>query len=115
MLSLVAQSNVKVEEPRVLQRGVRCMLDAVHSVNGGDREPNALFLSFFLSFVLLLSFGVMSVPPRRATQGMTHKSLHPEPEVFQTVRPLSQGRTRSAKEHMANRVRWPLVVRWEVA
>lgn len=25
---------------------------------------------------------------------MTHKSLHPEPEVFRTMRPLSQGRTK---------------------
>jgi hypothetical protein len=48
VVGLVAQFNVKVEELRVLQRGVRCMLDAVHSVNGREREPNALFLFFLL-------------------------------------------------------------------
>src|SRR6266852_5983517 len=111
MDSLAVQFNVKVEEPRVLQRGVRCMLDAVHSVNA-HKEPNALFLSFFSSTVEF--WCDESVPPRRATWGMTHKSLHPEPEVFRTVRPLSHGRTRSGKKHLANRVRWPLVVRWEM-
>ena len=86
MDSLVGQFNVKVEELRVLQRGVRCMPDAMHNVNRGERETSVSFLCSTVEF-----WYEESVPLRRDTHGMTHKSLHPEPEVFRTVRPLSQG------------------------
>jgi hypothetical protein len=83
---------------------------------GASENRTHYFFSFFCSTVAF--WCEESVPPRRDTQGMTHKSLHPEPEVFRTVRPLSQSRTGSGKEHTANRVRWSLVIQlvsWEVA
>jgi hypothetical protein len=51
------------------------MPDAVHCVNGGQREPNAFFLFFQVEFLC-------ESVPRRDTQVMTHESFHPESEDF---------------------------------